>query len=221
MEQEIESNLAAGRAFVSGRPEVSEHQTCELVLIHPDSGESLKLAAEAVYVKAEEPGVGVGLALTDFGEETVERLRGFAQAKKSKGQETPGDLYSRVRHYTTAEQLRVAREGDYRERVALESVYGRVVWDVLLHNPRITAPEVVRISRSPKLPKHLVETITANASWLAVSSLRRSLLMNTRVTGAALDKVLRATPRAELTLIAKQASYPVAVRQAIKKLQGR
>jgi hypothetical protein len=66
-----------------------------------------------------------------------------------------------------------------------------------------------------------VETITGNAAWLAVSALRRALLMNPQVTGAALDKVLRATPRAELTVISKQSVYPMTVRQAIKKLQGR
>ena len=226
LERELECNLGAGRAFVSGPAEVSERQRCELVLIHPDSQESLDLVAEAVYVKAEEPGAGVGLELADFGEETVARLRSFAHtekamSEKAKSENKPGELYSRVRHFTAVEQLRSAREGEYPERVALERIYGKAVWEVLLHNPRITAPEVIRISRTPKLPKHLVETITGNAAWLAVSTLRRSLLMNPQVTGASLDKVLRATPRAELTLIAKQASYPMAVRQAIKKLQGR
>ena len=221
LEREVEGDLGSGRAFVSGPAEVSERQRCELVLIHPDSAESLELVAEAVYVKAEEPGAGVGLELADFDDETLERLRSFAQAENAKSEDKPGDLYSRVRHFAAAEQLRSAREGDYPERVALECIYGKAVWEVLLHNPRITAPEVTRISRTPKLPKHLVETITGNAAWLAVSALRRSLLMNPQVTGPSLDKVLRATPRAELTLIAKQASYPMAVRQAIKKLQRR
>ncbi len=221
LEREIETNLGSGRAFVSGAAEVSEREPCELVLVHPASEESLELAAWAVYVKAEEPGAGVGLELAQFDEETVERLHSFARAEKPRSEDKPGDLYNRVRRFTTAEQLRSAREGDYAERVALERIYGKAVWEVLLHNPRVTAPEILRIARSPKLPKHLVKTITGNPTWLAVSTLRRSLLMNGQVTGACLDRVLRATPRAELTLIAKQSSYPIAVRQAIKKLQGR
>ncbi len=221
---EIEGNLISGRAFVTGDQEVTERQSCLLVLIHPETEESLELCAQAVYVKTDEPGAGVGLELASFDPESLDRLRSFARSKSKKeaGATTEaGDLYTRVRHYTAAEQLRAAREGDLRERVALEQIYGKAVWEVLLRNPRITAPEIIRISRTPKLPKQLVEVITNNASWLAVSTLRRSLLMNPRVTGACLDKVLRATPRAELTLIAKQSSYPMNVRQAIKRIQGR
>ena len=221
LERELESDLGSGRAFVTGLSTVSERQRCELVLIHPAGGESLELVAEAVYVKAEEPGAGVGLELVDFDQETALRLRRFAQGEKAESKDKSGDLYSRVRLFSAAEQLRSAREGDFPERVALERIYGKAVWEVLLRNPRITAPEVIRIARTPKLPKQLIETIVGNAAWLAVSTLRRSLLMNPQVSGASLDKVLRATPRAELTLIAKQASYPMPVRQAIKKLQGR
>ena len=225
LERAIESDLASGRAFVSGSFEVRQRQRCVLVLIHPEGEEALEFAAEAVYVKAEEPGAGVGLVLADFDEVMAERLRGFAAAAKEGAKKTsgdaPGDLFNRVRHFTVAEQMQCARGGEFQERVALESVYGKAVWELLLRNRRITAPEILRIARTPRLPRHLVETITGNAAWLAVSALRRALLMNPRVTGAALDKVLRATPRAELTVISKQSVYPMAVRQAIKKLQGR
>jgi hypothetical protein len=225
LEREIESDLESGRAFVSGSFELQQRQRCVLVLIHPEGEESLEFAAEAVYVKVEEPGAGVGLVLVPFDETMAERLRSFAAAAKEEAKKTsgdgPGDLFKRVRLFTVAEQMRSAREGEFQERVALESVYGKAVWELLLRNRRITAPEILRISRTPRLPRHLVETITGNAAWLAVSALRRALLMNPQVTGASLDKVLRATPRAELTVISKQSVYPMAVRQAIKKLQGR
>ncbi len=225
LEREIESDLESGRAFVSGSFDVQQRQRCVLVLIHPEGEAALEFAAEAVYVKVEEPGAGVGLALVPFDEAMAERLRGFAAAAKEEAKKTsgdgPGDLFKRVRLFTVAEQMRSAREGEFQERVALESVYGKAVWELLLRNRRITAPEILRIARTPRLPRHLVETITGNAAWLAVSALRRALLMNPQVTGASLDKVLRATPRAELTVISKQSVYPMAVRQAIKKLQGR
>lgn len=226
LEREIEANLGSGRAFVCDPVEVVERQRCLLVLIHPDTEAGLELEAEVVYVKADEPGAGVGLELVAFDEASLARLREFAESQQPKSgkpeaQSKTADLYDRVRHFTTADQLRSAREGDFAERVALERIYGKAVWEVLLHNPRITAPEVIRIARSPKLPKQLIETITGNASWLAVSSLRRSLLMNPQLSGASLDKVLRASPKAELTLISRQSSYPMAVRQAVKKLQGR
>ena len=135
LQQEIEGNLSSGRAFVSGPAEVSEREACALVLIHPDSEASLELAAQAVYVNPDEPGAGVGLELARFDDETLERLEDFARAEKPKSEDKPGDLYSRVRHFTAPEQLRSAREGDYAERVALERVYGKSVWEVLVRPP--------------------------------------------------------------------------------------
>ena len=222
LEREIESDLGHGRAFVPGATDVCERQRCELVLVHPGSDASVCFEAEAVWVKHEEPGAGVGLELASFDDEASKRLRAFAEEEKAERKTGPPDnVYARVRSYSTAEQLRAAREGDYPERVALERVYGKAVWDVLLHNPRITAPEITRMARNRKLPKQLVETITAKAGWLASSEVRRSLLMNPQVTGASLEKVLKAMPKLELTRVADMQSYPMAVRQAAKRIQGR
>ena len=77
------------------------------------------------------------------------------------------------------------------------------------------------MARNPKLPKQLIDTIAGNARWLASADLRNALLRNPQLAGAALDKALRASPRLELTRIARQAAYPMKVRQAAKKLQGR
>ena len=222
LEAEFESNLSWGRAFVLGASDVTERQRYELVLEHPETGESLGLEAEAVWIQQQEPGAGVGFELVGFDDDVLQSVKSFVQKKKTEARSTlAGDLYSRVRMYNTAEQLRVAREGDQAERIALERIYGKNVWDVLIHNPRITVPEVTRIARNPKIPKHLVDTITSNQGWISSSTLRRSLVMNPQVTGAPLEKVLRAYPRMELTLMAKQSNYPLAVRQMVKKIQGR
>jgi len=222
--EEFENNLRTGRAFVSRASGVAERERCELVLVHPSSGSSLCFAAEVVWVKREEPGVGVGLQLEGFDDTVLRRIEAFiAEEKSETGTDPPqqDNIYTRVRRYSSAEQLRAAREGDYSERVVLERVYGKAVWDVLLHNPRITAPEVTRIARDRKLPKHLADTITSNPGWLGSSELRRSLLMNPQVAGAALERVLRAMPKLELTRISGQSNYPMTVRQAIKKMQHR
>ena len=54
------SDLSKGRAFVGGAEGVAERQACRLLLVHPESGQTLDLAAEAVWIKADEPGKGVG-----------------------------------------------------------------------------------------------------------------------------------------------------------------
>ena len=122
---------------------------------------------------------------------------------------------------STATGFLSTREGDHAERVALERTYGKAVWDVLIRNSRITAPELTRLARNRNLPKKIIDALTGNVGWLASSDLRRALLMNPQVTGTALEKVLRAVPKLELTRIATQTTYPQNVRRAVKKIQGR
>ena len=217
LEHEIEANLRHGRAFLPDDPGVAARERCTLVLVHP-MGETLEIPTEVVF----HGNGGVGLEMIGFDDALAQRLAAFAGAEKSEGADAaPSSIHARVRHYNTAEQLRAARTGDHAERVALECVYGKAVWEVLLRNPRITPPEVTRLARNPKLPKRLVDVIVGNAGWLSSSSLRRSLLLNPQVSGVALDKVLRAMSPAELTRVSRQGSFPIAVRQAAKRIQGR
>ena len=221
LQDDVEHNLRHGRAFVADASTdgFAERDACTLVLVHPESGDTLELAAEVVWVKAEDPGRGVGVELVGFGSEDLARLEAFAtEAKKAPQHE---DIHLRVRRYSTAEQLRGAREGDLPERVALERVYGKLVWEVLLQNPRITVPEVSRIARKGNVPQPILELIAGNAAWLGSAELRRALLSNQRLSRTACEKVLRSLPRAELTLVSRQTRYPMPVRQAAKKLQGR
>ncbi len=81
--------------------------------MHPESGDTLAFPAEAVWVRAEEPGAGV--SLLDFGPGEFARLGAFLRPTKTTETE---NVHLRVRRYSTAEQLRAAREGDMTERVA-------------------------------------------------------------------------------------------------------
>lgn len=228
LQQDLEQNLRQGRAFVAGEAELAERDACQLVIVHPETGDTLQLPAEVVWVKTEQPGRGTGLALRGLGAQELARLEAFAREEKKPAaqngeQKKPAahNVHERVRGLTTPEQLRCARNGELAERVALERVYAKAVWDALLDNPRVTVPEVARIARKGNAPRPLLEKIVANAAWLASPEVRRALLSNPRVGGAALDKVLRALPKTELALAARQTSYPMAVRQAAKKLCSR
>jgi len=218
LQQDFEDNLRHGRAFVLGEAELSERQPCELVVLHPDTGDTLVLPAEVVWIQPHGPGRGIGLVLRDAGPDVIARLGKFVREQKKP---TAQNVHERVRGLSSAEQMRCAREGEIGERVALERVYGKAVWEALIENPRVTVPEVSRIARKGNTPKPLLEKIVGNAAWLSAPELRRALLSNPRLGGQALDKVLRALPRAELTLAAQQTSYPAAVRQAAKKLRSR
>ena len=129
----------------------------------------------------------------------------------------PG-VHERLRGLTLASQLKVAVSGEQHERIVLERLYGKNVWEALLRNPRLTAPEVARIARYGALPRVLLEIILGNNAWLQIPEVRRALLSNPRLGTDQVMKVLRLTPKHELKLAAIQTAYPHTVRQAAKQL---
>jgi hypothetical protein len=138
-------------------------------------------------------------------------------AESSAGR-APRHVHERLRGLTLAAQIKLAASGELHERIVLERLYGKNVWETLLRNPRLTPPEVSRIARYGALPRVLLEIILGNATWLQVPEVRRALLANPRLGTDQILKVLRLTPRHELRLAASQTAYPQAVRQAARQL---
>ncbi len=130
----------------------------------------------------------------------------------------PAHVHERLRRLPTHEVYRLAKSGNFPERVALERIYGKIVWEPLLQNQNLTPPEVARIARMGTLPKPLIDTIVSHAGWLTQALVRRALLSNPRLGGRALDKVLRALSKAELRAVPAQTAYPYRVREAAKRL---
>jgi hypothetical protein len=193
---------------------------CELCIVHPTTAAELRLEAEAVWVKADEPGAGVGLELR-MTPDTAQRLGEFPDAAS----ETPDErvsrnVYERVRSLSSRERETMARQGSLMERVALERTYGSSVWEGLLSNPQLTPPEVMRIAKNGTLPQPLAGAIVANAGWLAQPEVQRALLGNPRVIGVHLDRVLRAMSRTDLLRLVQTGGNRPAVRTAAKKILG-
>lgn len=124
----------------------------------------------------------------------------------------------RLRSLNAAQQLKVARTGELADRITVERLYGKQVWDALLHNPRLTVPEVARIARKGTVPKPLLELIMDNAGWVKADGVRRALLSNPKIGTDAVLKLLRITPKAELKVIEKGTVYGSGVREAARKL---
>jgi hypothetical protein len=124
----------------------------------------------------------------------------------------------RMRHLSPNEQLKIARRGELADRLAVERIYGKQVWEALLQNPRLTIPEVARIARKGTVPKPLLDMVLDNAGWIKADSVRRALLTNPKIGGEAVLKLLRITSRHELKLIEKGTAYGVLVREAARKL---
>ncbi|MBL9018972.1 MAG: hypothetical protein JNL83_32595 [Myxococcales bacterium] len=129
-----------------------------------------------------------------------------------------GNLQERLRGLSLAEQVRKAQSSDPATRMALERMYGKAVWEALLRNPRLTAPEVARLARMGTLPRVQLETIVTNSAWLQIPEVRRALLSNPRLGTDQILRVLRLMPKHELKVASTATAYPFAVRDQAKKL---
>ncbi|CAN5170786.1 hypothetical protein BH11MYX1_BH11MYX1_18410 [soil metagenome] len=127
-------------------------------------------------------------------------------------------MHERLRGLTLVQQTKLAAAGEASERIVLERMYGKTVWEPLLRNPRLTPPEVARIARMGALPRPMLELICTNGAWLQVPEIRRALLSNPRLAPDQITRVLRMLPKHELKLAATQASYGQAVRDVAKRL---
>lgn len=127
-------------------------------------------------------------------------------------------MHERLRGLTIVEQIKKANSADPSERMTLERIYGKTVWEHLLRNPRLTAPEVARLARLGTLPRTLIELIVNNGAWLQIPEVRRALLANPRLGVDQVLRVLRLLPKHELKVAASLMTYPLTVRDAAKRL---
>lgn len=127
-------------------------------------------------------------------------------------------LHERLRGLSLAEQIKRAKSGGVTERMLLERMYGKNVWEALLRNPALTAPEVARIARMGSIPRPLLEIILANGGWLQVPEVRRALLSNPRLGTDQILKLLRMMSKQELKIAVMQTAYSMAVRSQAKTM---
>jgi hypothetical protein len=220
----FDEDLSKGRAFVPGATGVTEFEVCELVLQH---GERIhKLRTEAVFIKLEGLGCGVGLAFGPLDSSATAALKAFVTgppADVTTRQSEPekaaiATVNDRIRGLSVVEQQRLAVSGTLSERVALERTFGPSVWEALLSNARLTLPEVATIARKGTVPRPLIESLASRPAWVAAPEVQRALLSNPRATPAVVSRVLQTMARSDLALVVKQTSYPHSVRALAKKI---
>ena len=166
-------------------------------------------------------------AAPDDADETVQTEGGSHDDTEGEGDDdTEGrarrkialNVHERLRGISLAQQVKLAGHGELAERIVLERMYGKNVWEPLLRNQRLTGPEVARIARMGALPRPLMEIIVGNGAWLQIPEVRRALLSNPRLATDQINKVLRMLPKHELKLAAMQTAYPFAVRNIAKQI---
>jgi hypothetical protein len=224
--EQLARDLAAGGVFVPGCT-IAMNEDCELVV--RSGGDEVVLAARVVWVDGTR-GVGLQLLACDAGMRA--RLEAMAAASPPEVGADPehehehddraephfASVHERLRGLSVAQQMKVAQSSDVTDRIALERMYGKTVWEQLLRNPRLTVPEVTRIARMATLPRVLIEVIVGNAAWLQIPEIRRALLRNTRIATDQIQRILRLLSKPELKVITGANAYPFAVRDAAKRL---
>ncbi len=221
-----ETELKHRRAFIPGQFSLEPRSSCRLLLVHPD-GEQLEFEAEAVFVNADPPFAGVGLELValpsgilqDFLKRPFATENHHTEIEPTIAATSQGTSpLERVRQLSLRERDQVARRGPLVERIALERVFGSLVWEALLDNPQLTVPEVARIAKNGTLSLPLIAIIVEHSAWLKSGEIRRALLGNPRVSNLHVERVLRAAPRSELRQIATLSPYRPMVRSVAKRL---
>ena len=212
--EQLARDLEAGGVFVPGCTLALDTE-CDLVL-RGAAGE-LTVPARIVWVDGAR---GAGLQLVGFDADLKQKISDLstAAADASESRKIPTSVHERLRGLTLVQQVKLAQHGEAHERIVLERLYGKTVWEALLRNPRVTGPEVARIARMGSLPRPLVELIVGNGAWLQVPEVRRALLSNPRLGVDQVLRVLRLLPKHELKLAAIQTAYPHAVRDAARRM---
>jgi hypothetical protein len=230
-------NLERGSVVAAGVAGLERGAFCDVELVFP-TGERQPLPARAVLTSQ----VSTVFAFDAFDREALARhLAAPAQAPtpaaapeaeaaapaapvdegEAQDETPPANVQERLRGLSVVEQLRVARDGSLTERVVLERLYGKTVWEALLRNVRLTVPEVSRLARLGTMPRPLLELIVGNPAWMQVPQVRRALLANPRLSQEMVHRVLVLLPRDELQLVPQITAYPTSVRMAAKGMVKR
>jgi hypothetical protein len=206
--------IAQLEAFASGAPSEAPPSEAPAVETAPVDNSDAAAAEPAELTEDESDG-----AVEDdaAGEATADALD--AEEDEARPRDVQQQMmHERLRKLSQIEQQKVARSGELSDRVMLERLYGKAVWEGLLHNPRLTVPEVARMARKGTMPRPMVDFIVDNATWVQQGAVRRALLGNPRVSSEGVLKILRATPKHELKAITKSTAYAAQIRDAARKL---
>ena len=213
--------IEAGLEAAANAPATEEQPA--LTDAHPTAEHELPTAEETLETLEEDQPALLELepardTVLDLGAPQRDTPTALTLAADEAESEETKPLHERLRNLPLHEQVKLAKKGGVTERVLLERTYGKNVWEPLLRNPALTAPEVARIARMGSLPRPLLEIIFGNGAWLQLPEVRRALLSNPRLGTDQIIKLLRMLTKQELKLAAMQTGYSMAVRGQAKTM---
>jgi hypothetical protein len=230
---EARTNLSAGGLRLPTTERLALFSKLGLLLRLAGGGE----AAATATVVAPLPD-GVALALDGDTAALVEALRAVPgapgdetlgetleeaveEAEAGAGAASQQSVWDRLRSLSRMEKLLLTPKADRIERAILAQDSDPQVLYTLLKNPRLTADEVIRISKSPYLTFQTAEAIVKSTQWFSNLEVRVALVHNAKTPPAFAMRILQTLPESELRTISHGAATSMALKQAaLKKLQG-
>ncbi len=207
------------RAKIAALLEAGVAAAAEAATAEPATSDAARLATgSAEHELAPETGTAEPAERTDDGPEAALEADDASEAADGEEGSEHKTLHERLRGLPLVEQIKRAKGGTVTERTLLERLYGKNVWEALLRNPALTAPEVARIARMGSLPRPLLEIVLANGTWIQIPEVRRALLSNPRLGTDQIMKLLRMMTKQELKIATMQTAYSMAVRSQAKTL---
>lgn len=130
-------------------------------------------------------------------------------------------LYDKVRHLDRTQKVLLALRGGMESRLILLKMYDPMIYFYLCKNPKITAEEIVEITKSDLMTPNTAELITRNKEWMKNERVRFHLVMNRKTPQAIALHTLGLLGNRSLKEIARNVGAPPALRRlALKRLQG-
>lgn len=123
----------------------------------------------------------------------------------------------KIQKLSVPQKIKLAEDGDLTQRTLLYRMYGKLVFDGLLRNPRLTEMEVARLAKLGTLGQQQVQTITRKVEWLRNERIRNALLSNPRVPPPIIQKIVSMLGKHELRPLLQRRDFPPPVQQAIRE----
>ncbi len=147
----------------------------------------------------------------DISEAELESIR-----KASRSSDPIVEELKRIKSLAVPQKLKLAEEGNFTQRNLLFRMYGKLVFDSLLKNPRITEPEVAKLAKLGTLPPPLFQVICMRPDWLRSERIRNNLLANPRTPVGIMQRVVSKLSKQELRPLLRRHDLPPAAQAAIK-----
>ena len=238
---------AAKALFIGARPEAAPGTLCRLTLRCLDrEWETFAKAEAGGYRLTEDPhdlefGIGRFLegfappgppppadsspeadAGTDPGEGPPMDDRVLAEIHSETGSKNPlvAEM-KRIQKLTLPQKIRLAEEGELVQRTLLYRMYGKLVFEAMLRNPRITEMEVSKLAKLGTLPVPVVQLIARKPEWIRAERVRTALLTNPRTPQAVVQKIISMLTKQDLKPLLLRRDLPPAVQAALRDFNNR